>query len=163
MNETMLLASDAAAPFAQDPKAGPAGESKGSPQQGVSVFGCSEKRASIEPRPTTVLGAPWEPDEPPATAISEMKTCPVCHARVFADIDTCYNCMYLFGSNVALEEKRHEDMEAAQAGAKALSSDQTDEVRSGASSGDAALFIEFLEELRGFLSQFLIERGVDIE
>lgn len=34
-----------------------------------------------------------------------MKTCPVCKTTLFDDMDTCYGCMYRFGSNRALEDK----------------------------------------------------------
>lgn len=34
---------------------------------------------------------------------SETKTCPVCSAAVFADMDTCFNCMHRFGGEGASE------------------------------------------------------------
>ena len=38
-----------------------------------------------------------------------LKTCPVCKTHVFNDMDTCYNCMYSFGSNPSLERKLETD------------------------------------------------------
>lgn len=29
-----------------------------------------------------------------------IKTCPVCQSQLFSDMDTCYNCMHHFESNV---------------------------------------------------------------
>lgn len=34
-----------------------------------------------------------------------LKQCPVCKTQLFADMDTCYNCMYMFGSNPELEAR----------------------------------------------------------
>lgn len=34
-----------------------------------------------------------------------LKVCPICKTHVFDDMDVCYNCMYSFGSNPALEHK----------------------------------------------------------
>ncbi|MDO4290909.1 MAG: hypothetical protein Q4C41_06750 [Eggerthellaceae bacterium] len=42
-----------------------------------------------------------------------MKTCPVCRTTLFDDMDTCYGCMYRFGSNAALEEKVRRETDAA--------------------------------------------------
>ena len=35
--------------------------------------------------------------------VNEMKVCPVCKARVFDDMDTCYGCLYRFDSPDAKE------------------------------------------------------------
>lgn len=37
--------------------------------------------------------------------VAKTKECPVCQARAFDDMRTCFNCMYQFGSNPALERK----------------------------------------------------------
>ncbi len=34
-----------------------------------------------------------------------LKTCPICKTHVFDDMNTCYNCMYSFGSNPELEQR----------------------------------------------------------
>ncbi len=34
-----------------------------------------------------------------------LKTCPICKTHVFNDMNTCYNCMYSFGSNPELEQR----------------------------------------------------------
>lgn len=36
-----------------------------------------------------------------------IKECPVCKAKVFEDMDICFNCMYLFGSNLELESRNN--------------------------------------------------------
>lgn len=48
----------------------------------------------------------------------EMKVCPVCGARCFADMDTCFNCLHLFSRDAetveeAKEDRRHREGEAA--------------------------------------------------
>lgn len=36
-----------------------------------------------------------------------MKTCPICNTTLFDDMETCYGCMYTFGSKPELEAKAH--------------------------------------------------------
>lgn len=42
-----------------------------------------------------------------------LKTCPICKTHVFEDMDTCYNCMYSFGSNPSIEKKVEADNSSA--------------------------------------------------
>ena len=90
-------------------------------------------------------------------SLSEMKQCPVCATAVFGDMDTCYNCMYRFGSNEELEASR---AAAARddAGPAALPGASRSELR-----GDGALLAQFLVEFDGFLRQFLAHRVVGVE
>ena len=37
-----------------------------------------------------------------------MKTCPICNTTLFDDMETCYGCMYSFGSKPELERKARE-------------------------------------------------------
>ncbi len=85
-----------------------------------------------------------------------MKSCPVCKTTLFEDMDTCYGCMYRFGSSPELEEK-------------ALSSGQGD---SGGESnkqpscqlgGKGCLFSDFLVEFERFLRDFLVNRAVQVK
>ena len=127
--------------------------------------------APFEPMPTTPAIAP------DATT----KACPVCHAQTFVDMDTCYNCMYMFGSDPALEERRQAmdvhpstGMRADMSLAGNASSGPSDaNMRTGCThqadpcaprmSANDQLFAELLVELRGFLGKFLLDRGVDIK
>ncbi|MCI9129137.1 MAG: hypothetical protein HFJ65_02295 [Eggerthellaceae bacterium] len=63
--------------------------------------------------------APYEMASPKhlvdEAAPDEVKQCPVCKAKVFADMDTCYECMYLFGSKPELEASNSEEGEASEA------------------------------------------------
>lgn len=145
MNETMLLAADSLAPFEE------------------------AKPASAPPTPPLAASAPF--GSPVETG---MKTCPVCSARVFADMDTCFNCMYLFGSNPALEKKAASKALPAvgtdalgNASGRPLERERTDmpsalpkQVRPCVQ-GD--LFAELLVELHGFLGEFLLNRGIDLK
>ena len=71
-----------------------------------------------------------------------MKTCPVCRTMLFDDMDTCYGCMYRFGSNVALEEKVKREIDAAGKGAAeegaSSAAEEATEIAS-AKAGDATL------------------------
>lgn len=122
---------------------------------------------------------------------TDVKTCPVCRARLFADMDTCFNCMYRFGSNPALEakaaERAHgqaghglqgagedaspkEETAAPAASAEAQPQGEGDQMVPAQSAGmppaasersDERLLRELLVELHGFLGQFLLDRGID--
>lgn len=61
-------------------------------KESETVFGNPRKRRSqlLEDKYSVVLS---------------MKICPVCKTKVFEDMDTCYNCMYKFGSYLELESK----------------------------------------------------------
>lgn len=37
-----------------------------------------------------------------------MKTCPICNTTLFDDMETCYGCMYTFGTKPDLEAKAQE-------------------------------------------------------
>lgn len=126
-----------------------------------------------------------QPDAVKAVPVeTDVKTCPVCHARLFADMDTCFNCMYRFGSNPALEAKAAEraqaqPMHGAAEGPPSEEGSQPSEPLDGvqppkaAASGgrlpaqeravaaDERLLSELLVELHGFLGQFLLDRGID--
>lgn len=102
-----------------------------------------------------------------------MKACPVCRAQAFADMETCFNCMYRFGSNPALEEKAaaraHADrMQGtgvpAEPGTEAILPDgavASCAVR--AAKADGCLLAELLVELHGFLGELLLDRGIDVK
>ncbi len=115
---------------------------------------------------------------------TDVKTCPVCRARLFADMDTCFNCMYRFGSNPALEAKAAQRAQAqplcgATGGSSSEEGSQPSEAldvvrppKAPASGGclptqeravaaDERLLSELLVELHGFLGQFLLDRGID--
>ena len=115
---------------------------------------------------------------------TDVKTCPVCRARLFADMDTCFNCMYRFGSNPALEAKAAERVQAqpmhgAAEGPPSEEGSQPSEpldgvqapkaaasggrlpLRERAVAADERLLSELLVELHGFLGQFLLDRGID--
>lgn len=61
------------------------------------------------------------------TDVFTSKECPVCRARVFSDMPVCYNCMYRFGSDQALEAavKRKEQETSAGASSERASLDAT--------------------------------------
>lgn len=69
----------------------------------------------------------------------EYKRCPVCKSSVFADMGTCYSCMYRFGSNPELEQ------------------------RSAAADGRDELFVQFLVELQRFLGDFVLNGKVRVD
>lgn len=50
-----------------------------------------------------------EVQTPPGIGI---KRCPVCNSTVFEDMSLCFNCMYSFGSNPAVEERARNSMSA---------------------------------------------------
>ncbi len=133
-------------------------------------------------------GDALQPDAVKAVPVeTDVKTCPVCRARLFADMDTCFNCMYRFGSNLALEAKAAErnhaqlrdgagevpsaqekpTMEAGEE--ECLLSEGIEAARENPASkpsalperSDERLLSELLVELHGFLGQFLLDRGID--
>ncbi len=108
------------------------------------------------------------------------KLCPVCNARVFSDMDTCYNCMYLFGSKPELEQRASlaELPEVAPAPQKEEDSlpeqgspspflygrgGPPDPIPCTEAAKGGELFDQFLVELHGFLGKFLLDRGIDIK
>lgn len=61
---------------------------------------------SVEPASGGRVSALCSPEAIGAGSIRlDMKTCPVCRTQLFADMDTCYNCMYIFGSTPTLEKR----------------------------------------------------------
>lgn len=76
-------------------------------------------------------------------ALNELKRCPVCKANVFSDMDICYNCMYRFGSNLEIERS-------------AMSAKDV-------YAGEEVLLSQFLVEFERFLSNFLLDRLVDVK
>ncbi len=111
------------------------------------------------------------------------KLCPICNARVFSDMDTCYNCMYLFGSKPELEQEatRSETPSVAhdalpQNTSTCVTSERETRSRFLYGHGGAAehrtaerarkgddLLEQLLVELHGFLGEFLLDRGIDIK
>lgn len=76
---------------------------------------------------------------------------------MFDDMDTCYNCMYRFGSN----EKLEESVAADGAGSpRAAGSSDASAAPTTADVAADGLLAEFLVELEGFLRQFLADRLV---
>ena len=100
------------------------------------------------------------------------KKCPVCKSGVFDDMDTCYNCMYRFGSNPELE-KRADDVpselpeEVDRETEKAASGSEAAVKNRNSASVDAptgcALFVEFLVQFQGFLRDFLLDSKVRVD
>ncbi len=83
---------------------------------------------------------------------AELKVCPVCRTNVFADMGTCYNCMYKFGTNEKLENAQGEcgPVECAQA-----------ECLPGVA--EECLLGHFLVEFEGFLRGFLADRQIGVQ
>lgn len=111
---------------------------------------------------------------------SGTKLCPICNARVFSDMDTCYNCMYLFGSKPELEQRaslaelpevdpkpeRDEDsLPERRLPSQFLygRGGPPDPTPLGEAIKGGELFGQFLVELYGFLGKFLLDRGIDIK
>ena len=111
---------------------------------------------------------------------SDTKLCPVCNARVFSDMDTCYNCMYLFGSKPELGQRASlvelpEVDQKPQRNEDALPEQRLpsqflygrggspDPAPLGEATKSGELFGQFLVELHGFLGKFLLDRGIDIK
>lgn len=97
---------------------------------------------------------------------SETKKCPVCSAAVFADMDTCFNCMYRFGSNERLEAgvAVMDVMEVPDLQEPDLSEPDASALpkASCARHGEMCQLREFLVEFEGFLREFLLNREVDV-
>lgn len=99
-----------------------------------------------------------------------IKTCPICKEKLFADMDTCFNCMHRFedgGSpeadeGASFDETIFEPEEPSWIGAPVLLEEapQDDAVLG---KGTRDLSAEFLIELHSFLGKFLLHRGIDIE
>lgn len=142
--------------------------------------------------PVTGGGDVLRPDAMRVTrAETDVKTCPVCRARLFVDMDTCFNCMYRFGSNLALEakaaERAHaqvghdlqrskesappkEEAEMPSASVETQLQGERDQMvpdqpvgtpLTASGKPDERLLRELLVELHGFLGQFLLDRGID--
>lgn len=117
-----------------------------------------------------------------------LKTCPVCKEKLFADMDTCFNCMHRFGldgdaevgSDEALDidEPRELVGEYSREGAtgrtdtpnaeaqrpfqeKPLEAER--EKEGSREEGSGGILVELLVEFDGFLRQFLLKRGIDVE
>lgn len=98
------------------------------------------------------------------------KRCPVCKSGVFADMDTCYSCMYKFGSNPELE-MRFARPDAVAKG-RAVGREQEEEggsqeegsrANQHKKEGEESLCVEFLVQLQGFLRDFLLDRQVRVD
>ncbi len=97
-----------------------------------------------------------------------MKRCPVCKTSVFEDMDTCYKCMYRFGSNEQLEKSVLDAADAVPSPEVPASLvESSPRARSAPSSAEGRgredLLAEFLVELEGFLGKFIADRVVDVE
>ena len=64
-----------------------------------------------------------------------LKTCPICKTHVFNDMNTCYNCMYSFGSNPELEQR-------VQKGSGDRTQVASDPIQAGAQSKEAPKTVE---------------------
>ena len=64
-----------------------------------------------------------------------LKTCPICKTHVFNDMNTCYNCMYSFGSNPELEQR-------VQKGSGDRTRVASDPIQAGAQSKEAPKTVE---------------------
>lgn len=145
MDKTVLLAADAATPITSE-----------------SCIGDVDAPEFLQ-----------EPDEP-VLATKEMKNitvpesmqlttkeCPVCHAQAFSDMETCYNCMYTFGSKPELE--------SAPQGAQSDTEFDTCEQASYpaqpsvTTTSEDELLARFLKEFHGFLGQFLLHNDIRIK
>lgn len=69
-------------------------------------------------------------------------------------MDTCYNCMYRFGSN--------EQLESAPKVAATAQAVPPPQAQTSAKGAEGCLLGEFLVELEGFLREFLVNRKVDV-
>lgn len=78
-----------------------------------------------------------------------MKRCPVCEATLFEDMDTCFGCMYRFGTRPDLEQQAETRSQAGQPGSGAA-----------ATAPESCLLGQFLVELHRFLGDFLVDARV---
>lgn len=80
-----------------------------------------------------------------------MKRCPICKTTLFDDMDTCYGCMYKFGTKPELEARV--SIESNKPGVENI------EI-GGLNSENADLFGSFLVECEGFLRKFIADRKI---
>lgn len=85
------------------------------------------------------------------SAGAAIKECPVCKTTLFGDMDTCYGCMYRFGSSPNLEAPPAESP-SAQVDALGM-----------VSAKDDYLFNKFLVEFHSFLGDFIANRKIDVD
>ncbi len=71
-----------------------------------------------------------------------LKTCPICKTHVFNDMNTCYNCMYSFGSNPELEQR-------VQKGSGDRTRVASDPIQAGAQSKEAPKTVEMARIVEG--------------
>lgn len=89
-----------------------------------------------------------------------IRICPVCKTKVFTDMDTCFNCMYRFGSEPALEHKVDNQADTILDG-KTANSSKGECGRPFAT--DDALFREFLVKFESFLGDFLLDSEIGVK
>lgn len=91
--------------------------------------------------------------------MTAIKKCPVCKATLFEDVDTCYGCMYTFGSNPEIEAEAQ-----AEAGAEMPNAIEAEATGPDMPEPEAPadLFNEFLIELDGFLGKFIADRKIHV-
>lgn len=108
--------------------------------------------------------------------MEDIKKCPVCKTTLFGDMDTCYGCMYKFGSHPEIEAKSVSVPELAAAfewatpetGFRKTSngSAPVEETLAaslfGMKNEGSCLFNKFLVEFHSFLGEFLVDRNVDV-
>ena len=115
-----------------------------------------------------------------AASDAGIKKCPVCKTTLFDDMDTCYGCMYKFGSSPELEasagmaamasapvEAVADTASITQAASTATASPATTAVLdvpifSASSAESGCLFNKFLVEFYGFLGDFIADGKVNV-
>ncbi len=151
MNETMLLAADSFAPIEE-----------------VLPSPVEERKDTLDGVHDGIASGGLHAADAVHAVETRTKTCPVCAAQVFADMDTCYNCMYAFGSNEPLEERAaertgcEEDVRQGFCFPRERPEPSLPMQDAAERRGDE-LLAEVLVELHRFLGQFLLDRGIDIK
>lgn len=97
----------------------------------------------------------------PTEHIAIIKHCPVCNTTLFEDMDTCYGCMYKFGSNPELEMGAAQ-MQSIQTNQELNLQEVVPIFREQPGFQDGCLFNKFLVEFHGFLGKFLADCKVNI-
>lgn len=130
---------------------------------------------AVQEDPTKTEGSHAENKAEDGTVI---KKCPVCKTTLFDDMDTCYGCMYKFGSSPELEAsagmaatasapvEAATDLAGAEATSAAPSAATTAVLdipifRAPSSEGEC-LFNKFLVEFHSFLGDFIADSKVNV-
>lgn len=91
-----------------------------------------------------------------------MKRCPVCKTAVFDDMDTCYGCMYRFGTKPEWETALS-DSKAAAGKPVHASTGASPQMRCGARGEQGCLCREFLEKASSLIADLLADPIVEGE